>query len=428
MCFEMISQLKERLLTLLRWSEKYTKTDMRYLFSGGSWLTLGHAVSVISTFALSILFANLLPKDIFGTYKYILSIAGILTIATLPGINTYLAQAVARGFERTIFPALRIKIMWGFLGAAIALIGTAYYFIRDNNVLSLSLFIVALFIPFMDSLSIYNTYLQSKKYFKESIFFFARNQILATIAIATALFFTDNIFIILSTYFGIWVFLRGITFHRVMKLYNPKGESDTQIASYGLHLSAISLFGIVAMHIDSLLIFQQLGAVEVALYAFALAPVEQVRGLYKNIAPLALPKLAKRTCREINALLGPRLILLFVMGLVSAILYVMLVPYLFKFLFPQYLDAIFFSQLLAGLIALGLPSAFFASVMQSKVSLMPRAWFYWGTAPYIVLIALLFVLIPMYGIVGVIIAKYASLIVGALVNGTQWRMLSAQGV
>ena len=85
----MIKKIKEKIYNLLRWSEKYTKTDMVYLAHGGFWLSFGQIISSLSSFLLAIAFANLLPKETYGNYKYILSIASIL-----PKTDPY-ARAIA---------------------------------------------------------------------------------------------------------------------------------------------------------------------------------------------------------------------------------------------------------------------------------------------------------------------------------------------
>ena len=97
---------------ILRKSEKYTKTDMVYLAKGGFWITAGQAISSGSIFLLAITFANLIPQETYGTYKYVLSITGILSILTLRGMDTTVLQAIARNFEGVLLPVLKTKIKW----------------------------------------------------------------------------------------------------------------------------------------------------------------------------------------------------------------------------------------------------------------------------------------------------------------------------
>jgi len=79
--------MKNRLVPFLRWSEKYTKLDMVYLTKGGFWMTLSQVSSNMLSLLLVIAFANLLPKETYGLYRYILSLAGMLNSLSLTGMN-----------------------------------------------------------------------------------------------------------------------------------------------------------------------------------------------------------------------------------------------------------------------------------------------------------------------------------------------------
>jgi O-antigen/teichoic acid export membrane protein len=162
----------------------------------------------------------------------------------------------------------------------------------------------------------------------------------------------------------------------------------------------------------------------VALYAFALAPIEQIRGWYKNISPLALPKLANRSFKEINALLLPRMAALSVIGVAIASIYVLAAPFVFAIFFPQYAESVLITQLLAGILALRLPGAFFSTLPQAKMQYMPKSWLYWETVPNVVLIGSYFILIPAFGIYGAIASRYLWIFSGAIIGGIRWRMLS----
>ena len=83
---------------------------MVYLFKNGSWLAKEQIISSICSFLLAIAFANLLPKETCSSYGYILSIAGLLAIPTLSGINTATTQAVARKYEESFIKELKTKI------------------------------------------------------------------------------------------------------------------------------------------------------------------------------------------------------------------------------------------------------------------------------------------------------------------------------
>lgn len=416
--------LKETLGGIRSYLGGFARTDLNYLAKGGFWLSVGHIVGASSSFIIAVLFANLFTKDTYGTYKFVLAIASVLTIATLPGLNTYLAQAVARGFEKTFLSAFAQKIKWGLWGGAAGLLIALYYAINENWTVSTAVAVAALFTPFMDSAGVYNVYLQGKKMFRKAIEYFTINQIIATALLAAALVVTRDLFAVLLVYFASWTGLRLFFFSRTLKRYPPQGGEDAKALSYGKHLSLVGLAATIGSNLDSLLLFHYLGPVEVALYAFALAPIEQIRGWYKNISPLALPKLANRSFKEINTLLLPRMAALSVIGVAIASIYVLAAPFVFAIFFPQYAESVLITQLLAGILALRLPGAFFSTLPQAKMQYMPKSWLYWETVPNVVLIGSYFILIPAFGIYGAIASRYLWIFSGAIIGGIRWRMLS----
>ncbi|MGH7174938.1 MAG: hypothetical protein ACREGR_01095, partial [Minisyncoccia bacterium] len=95
----MMDRLRGDAVRFLRWSEKYTKTDMVYLAGAGFWSNLNFVIVSVFALLLSIAFANFLPKDVFGLYQYLLSLSALLTAITLASMNFAVSQSVARGFE-----------------------------------------------------------------------------------------------------------------------------------------------------------------------------------------------------------------------------------------------------------------------------------------------------------------------------------------
>ena len=132
--------LHHKIYKLLRRSEKYTKTDMVYLAKGGFWLTINQIISISSAFLLSIALANLLPKEIYGQYKCIISIFSILAISTLPGMDTAVTRSIAQGNEGSFKQALKTKMKWGLLGALVSLCFAIYYLLQQLLQLELGLY------------------------------------------------------------------------------------------------------------------------------------------------------------------------------------------------------------------------------------------------------------------------------------------------
>lgn len=413
--------LRNKAYRLLRKSELLFKTDMVYLAKGGFWLAAGQTVSSISVFILAIVFANLLPRDIYGTYKYVLSLAGILTVLTLRGMNTAVLHAVARGFEGVFFKALKTRIKWGSLAALASVPISAYYYTNGNNTLALSFLIIAGFLPFMDSFELYHALLRGKKQFNLSSIYGSLSQIGSVLALITSVLFTQNLFIILFVYFASWTFLRFVFLVVTIKKTQINKNYDPHTIKYGRHSSFINILDTLVSSIDGLLIFHYLGAVNLAIYSFAIAPVSQIKGLAGNIPTLAMPKLSVRSSKEINELLKKRIALLFAMGIGISFLYILAAPYIFRVFFPKYLDAVFFSQLFSLVIALYLPQTIFGAAITSKLTLIPPKMLYLWNLPGIIFIIFTLIFIVKLGIIGVILGRLLSLLAGFIISLIVWK-------
>ncbi len=343
----MLGALKERTTGFLRWSERYTKVDMVYLTHGGFWLTFGQVLTVLMAFGLALLFANFVPKEIYGTYKFVLAWVGIFGILTLPGLNIAIVRAVAQGKEGVLQRSVKTKLMWGLSAAFFALCFASYYFLKDNTLLAGSFLIVSLFIPHFHATQLYSSFLNGKKLFKLKSFYQIVANVGATIPLAIVLLLTNDLWLILATYFASWTLMYWLLLKATFARFQPNDEDDPSTYVYGKHLSLMEVLGTVARQLDKLLLFHVLGAVEVAVYSFAIAPITQVQGLQKGLYTLALPKLAMRTQEEIRQTLLKRTLLLVLLSSPIGVLYIFAAPYIFELLFPAYMEAVWYSQLYA---------------------------------------------------------------------------------
>lgn len=365
----MIRNLRNKTYQFLRYTQKYTGTDNVYLLHGGFWLTLGQVISSLSAFLLAIAFAHFLPKETYGTYRYVISVGGILAVTSLPGMTQAVIRAVAQGNEGSFMDAFRAKLKWGLLAAPISIAFAGYYFINQESILGFSFLLAALFLPIMDTFGHYHSLLHGKKLFGASTKYFSLTQIIAAAALAATVLLTDNIVAILIAYFAGSTIPRLVFFLIILKKFPANQKKDSRTVTFGKHLSLINLFGIGAANIDKILIFHYLGAIEVAIYAFAIAVPDQMRMLLKILSKLALPKFSQRATGEIKSTVFRKILLVTLIMVPVVALYFLAAPYVYKFVFPQYVESVNFSRAYALILLLGaggLPSAALKSQMAIK--------------------------------------------------------------
>lgn len=408
----------------MRASEKYTNTDMVYLAKGGATLFSGQFLAAIISFAISILFANLLDATTYGTYKFILSAVSIFVLTSLSGMTVVAIQSTAKGHPEIIPRLLFKKIYFGLFGSIISFGFALYYFLQDNILLSIGFLISSIFIPFYESYNIYNAYLIGKKKFKESVTYENITRLFYFISIGATLLFTDSLFALLLAYFIPWTTFRLFFYYKTIRFKKTETYSDAKLESQGFHLSILNGIGTLANYLDKILLFHFLGAAAVAVYSFALIPVEQAIAGIKNLITLSFPKFSERTFSEINRQFTYRTITLFVVGIILTIVYVLCAPALFTLFFPQYVNAILFSQLLSLLILVRPPLVFLTSLLQSKVDVTPKHFIYARSSSSLLLIVCLFIFTPLYGIIGAIISRIISIFMAYIILFIEWKQLS----
>lgn len=408
----MIERLKRPLISVLRWSERYTKTDMVYLASGGFWLGFGQILSSICAFAIAIAFANLLPPDIYGTYKFILSVAALIAIPTLSGLNTALVRAIAQGNEGNIKKTISLKLQWGFVAFLCGIGIASYYFIQGNTLLASTFFIVAALTPLMEIGGLYSAILNGRKKFRENTLYEGVFQICITLLLIATVFFTHNLILLVFLYFFLWTVGRLIALYSVKRTIGGKEDFSKESITLGKHLSVINILNIIGNNIDKVLLFHFLGPVSVAVYAIALAPVQQIRNAVSLIKPLTLPRLS------VGGKISNKkyaLSFLFLMLLLSilAVVYILLSPMLFALIFPQYIEALFYSQVLALSILSGL--VFYNSSILIALN-AHRSLYFQTTVTNIIQITGIFVGVIYWGIWGVICAFIFSKVVHTILG------------
>lgn len=387
---------------LLRWLERYTKTDMIYLARGGSWLSLGHGVAVLSGFFISIAFANLFPKESFGTYKFILSMVGIMGAFSLTGMGVAITQAVARGFGGSLRQGFKTNVRWSIGVFLVGLALSAYYYVNGNTLLSLSFLLAGILSPIAASAGLYSAYLLGKKDFRRNSLYGIIHNIAPAAAIVTTLFLTKSLFIVIAVYFSVGALVSLLLYYKTIRAYRHEHaeEENPGLLSFGGHLSTMEIIGKITSSLDKVLIFHYLGAVPLAIYAFAVAPVEQLQGGKKILSTLILPKLGERTFEELQRSAPRKALLLTAYALGLAGIYAVLAPYFYKFFYPQYLDSVFYSQVYSLTLLAVSGTIFNETLVAHKKT---KELYVHRTIVPIVQIALFFILLPLYGLMGLII-------------------------
>ena len=354
----MIPRRTSRITALLRWSERYTKTDMVYLAGSGWWMNLGTLVISVCSLVLYIVFARLVSPEVYGTYQYLLSGAAIVGALTLTGMNSAVARAVAQGREGTVYAAVAAQARWSVVPFLAAGTVSAYYLFVGDLLLAAGFLLIGIFAPLIHTFNVYSSYLQGKKDFERGFWFGMGWNIPYYLALIGTAFVAPAVLVLLFVSLFVQAAGLGIAYLRTIRTHRPNSDRDPEAISYGKHLSVMGLMTVVVGQVDTILAFHFLGPVAVAVYSFATAIPERLTGFFKFLPAAALPKLAEKSSSEVRAAFGPRVWLAVLAMTACSLAYLLAAPLIFHVLFPAYADAVPYSQLYAFMIVASLGGLF----------------------------------------------------------------------
>lgn len=403
--------IKNKTIKVLRQAEKYTHTDNIYLVKNASFLTSKDLILSVLSFVMAMLFAKFLSKEIYGQYKYILSLFTLFTIASLPGIKSALVRAIAQGKEGMFIKTFQIKLRWGFLGSLVFLSIAFYYFHWAKNTNFSIIFVLAAFIlPFVEAMKIYLLFLEGKKLFHKEAIYQTISQIIISAAIAATIFLTNNILFIVVVFLASSVLLNFVFFILTLKKFKSNNKRDSETIKYGKELSFFNVFYVIGNELDKILLFNFIGPAGLAVYSFATLPIRQLTSLLKNIRLIAYPKFANQPLEEIKKSIFKKIFLL-MLGVISIIIiYIMAVPYFFKIFFPEYSQSIFYSRLFV-LTLLTFPTSILSSILYAHM--LKKEVYSLHIIYHISNFLLLFFFIFYWGLLGAIIARVVHSILSA---------------
>ncbi len=393
--------LKQRVSKSFEYAQDLLRIDLKYYLKSGFWISLSNFWTLGAQLLVSFAYANFLPIYIFGIYKYITSTAAILGSVTLTGMNTAITQAVANGKTGTFHKSIKYQLKWNVIYLAASCLMGSYYFIQNNHLLGFAFVILGIIQPLSFVGNTYIAYLHGIKDFQKfSKYSIATVSVTSFFTIVAAYFF-QNVIILLLANFGITM-LFNILWLIICLKRADKSNVDLDSIKYGRHLSYNNVLSTIASYSDYILVYHLLGPESLAIYAFATLLPDTLRSLSKNISQAALPRLAgEKTQGYFDNIPRKSLILLSILGLMTATYY-FISPFIINLIFPQYHSMIKISQIYSLSLLASVNIIPVTLMLAKKKSKQIYTFTITGSA---VQIALIVILIPLFGIYGAIAAK-----------------------
>lgn len=418
-----MESIKSYTYNLLRKSETFFKADMVYVAKGNSWQILGQVVTSLLALAMVMIFANYLPKETYGLYRYILSLAGILGVFTLMGMNQAVSQAVATGDEGALRASIRYQLKWNVLQFFAFCTLSAYYFYNHNTPVAASLLVMGIFSPLTQAFNTYGAYLSGKKEFRLNNIFSIISTAVYVAGMAAIVILNGEVFWLIVVY-SLSTLGATLVFYIVtLRIFKPPATKSADALKYGRELTFIGFIGPIVSQLDKIILTHFWGATQLAVYSLALAVPDRATIAIKNLVGIGMPKFSTKTPNELNKVFYLRIFQGMLIGALCTAAYVVLSPYLFKYLLPKYLDALLFSQLLSISFIFSMPNRYISLLMTSQK--LSKLIFANSLIQNVIRVSLYVVLGIFGGILGLVIAQILNSFISMLINIVTWRTVKS---
>ncbi len=381
--------------------------DAHYFLHGGFWLSFGQMITLGFGLISTALFAHLLTPQDYGIYRYLVGISALLASFSLTGLGQSILQATAQGHRGFYKATLKVNFLYSLFITAAGTLAAGYYWLQGNMLLATGCLIVAVIQPLITTFQNTQSVIQGEGRYLESTKQYGFRMVLVTFISVVSLLLTKNILVLFFFYLAGLLVVNVIS-HYIYKPADATTPKDvwTKYLSYAKHTSLRNLISNIAQKADTIIVFTQLGAIELALYSIATIIPEQVKGSFKNLASLLLPKYAKHENRTTLLRSIPRRSFqLFIVLFSVTCIYIIAAPFIYKILFPKYQDAAFFSQILA-LSFPAMVSIIPVSALQSQMA--KKKLYQVQILESVVLVISTAVLTITVGVLGAIVAKVAT--------------------
>jgi len=406
----------------LRGSDNFFKADMVYLAKGNFWKMSGQVITSILSLGLMVMFANFLPKETYGLYRYILSLAGILSIFALNGMNQAVVQAVAAGNDGVFKTSIKYQLKWNLMQLLAFWSLGAYYFINSNQYLGISFLVMGVFSPLTFVFNTYGAYLEGKKNFKLNSIFSVISTIVYVAGMVVAIKFSGETVWLVVVY-SLTTFASTLIFYIVtLRIFHPPISPANDTLKYARELTFIGFINPIVSQVDKIILAHFWGATALAVYSLAIAVPDRVIPLIKSWVSVGLPKFSAKTPEEINSVFYTRIFQGMVIGVIAFVGYYFTAPYLFKYLLPKYLEGILYSQLLAISFIFAISNRYVGLLLISQK--LSKQIFVSNFTQSILRVLLYIVFGIWGGILGLVLAHVLLSFIAIIINTIVWRHYS----
>ena len=368
------------------------------------WAIVNQIILSIGAFGTIVILSRFLNRDIFGEIRYIAAILAILSFFSLPGASSIVIQSASAIGKKRVVQIIKDQLQWGLIATAGALVFSLFYFLKGNVGLGYGFLVGGFFAPIANLYQMPGHLLAGLKHFKSKTF--VDTAIMSAIILGAILgtLLTHNVPGTLLFYFGIQsIATLTFLFYTVKKTPDNDATDADEILDI-THSRQLTIFQApftLLPALEKVFIFLLLGPSALAVFTIAVLPIEHMRSAFRNLLQFSvLPHFeneAKATLSLKKWLTTASI--LTVGGIAVLIIFIKIILPIF---FPQYIEAMPFGHILIlAIIPVPLQILTLALIASRKIK---DLFLYAGSLTTVNIVTFM-ALIPLFGLMGAVVAK-----------------------
>jgi len=396
--------LKNKVNKFIAFGSQFLGVDLHYFTKGSFWLSLNQFTSIPVGFILSLMYANLISKQLYGQFTYVLSFVSLFSMFAYPAMDMIIAPSAAKDKDGIFRQAILKTLPWGLVSGLMFLPLIIFYLIKPSqDWLIIAAFAACLLItPIIYSFRFWGSFLVGKKQFKKYFYFSIFGNLLNLIAMATVLIFSKNLLLLVVISLSVQSLTQLIpSIYILSQVHKPKGSA--KFSSFARKTNLVRTLSVFAIYLDKIIIGKFLGFEAIAVYSFAEVMPQYIKGVFKNIITTSVPKLANLNKKEISKNFLKKMLPFSILAVSVIVAYIIASPFNFHVFFPRYNDAVFLSQLYAASMIFGIPALLLSHLFQNQIA--TNAVNVINIVKSIISIILVVVFLILWGLMGVILAR-----------------------
>lgn len=369
-------------------------------------VTSSYILSSLKGIITGYLVTRLFPQEMYGVYKFALSIIGIIGFLAIPGITSTLGACIAKEKKNApVRSAMQWYTSWCLLGSIIT-IGSVFIIpsARLNDLWSLLVASAIFFIPNNAGVHIFSAAVRGTTRFDRAFFATTISNISQVICVLLMLWIRPSAFLLLVCTIGIpgFVYL-GRMLWWLREFPSKKSFRPWILPSINISLATIPIT--ISWYIDGLLVAAYFGLKQLAILSVALLIPEQIKSWAKEMLPILFSAQAQgRDTWERRKKLKKIVLLSTLLTGIGIAMYCMITPYIIGVLFPKYnpREVIFLTNI-AAITLISMPAALFTQYFEARGMTKELQWCNW-LASFTYVISLC-ILVPWLGPLGAILSR-----------------------